>query len=548
MEKAKLFMLTRKGEEACKLASCSEQEYGRLKHGKCEVDECCPQKRTKSWDNLVPYFVQAFTYIFRCKDKERFTLDMLQSKAIFYVHQDVEENLMSKKKVGERKYDVFVSFHGEDIRRVFLSHLVEGFKSKNIKVFVDDEIERGEEIWPSLVEAIEGSSISLIIFSQGYASSHWCLDEVVKIIECREKDGQIVIPVFYCIEPKDVRDQLGSYKNAFDEHEIKYERKVPIWRHAMNKSTLLAGIQSSKFRDDAELLKNIVDVVLTSQPGGVLYKGYLMKCGVEIKNVGICVVRLRGKLNGVFLRGSGMDFNHRKLQISAMGQILENCTSLLKCSREVLKLQGFMSFTQGTSGGCGEAESQIALTGESLPVTKHPGQEVFSGSTCKQGEIEAVVIATAIGNFCICSIAVGMLTEIIVMYPIQHRKYRDGIDNLLLSQQGAITKRMTAIEEMAGMDVLCSDKTGTLTLNKLTVDKNLVEVIAKGVDKDHVILLAARLPELKTRMPYMLPLLECLLILKRCVLVALMLGKSGVTFHPCFSYASESFLKQVVNV
>ncbi|CAL8990592.1 unnamed protein product [Prunus brigantina] len=187
---------------------------------------------------------------------------------------------------------------------------------------------------------------------------------------------------------------------------------------------------------------------------------------------------------------------------------------------------------------------QSALTGESLPVTKNPGDEVFSGSTCKQGEIEAVVIATgvhtffgkaahlvdstnqvghfqkvltAIGNFCICSIAVGMLVEIVVMYPIQHRKYRDGIDNLLvlliggipiamptvlsvtmaigshrLSQQGAITKRMTAIEEMAGMDVLCSDKTGTLTLNKLSVDKNLVEVFAKGVEKDHVVLLAAR--------------------------------------------------------
>ncbi|KAL4295635.1 hypothetical protein GQ457_12G025530 [Hibiscus cannabinus] len=187
---------------------------------------------------------------------------------------------------------------------------------------------------------------------------------------------------------------------------------------------------------------------------------------------------------------------------------------------------------------------QSALTGESLPVTKNPGDEVFSGSTCKQGEIEAVVIATgvhtffgkaahlvdstnqvghfqkvltAIGNFCICSIAVGMLVEIIVMYPIQHRKYRDGIDNLLvlliggipiamptvlsvtmaigshrLSQQGAITKRMTAIEEMAGMDVLCSDKTGTLTLNKLSVDKNLIEVFVNGVDKEHVVLLAAR--------------------------------------------------------
>ncbi|KAI4344248.1 hypothetical protein L6164_011495 [Bauhinia variegata] len=187
---------------------------------------------------------------------------------------------------------------------------------------------------------------------------------------------------------------------------------------------------------------------------------------------------------------------------------------------------------------------QSALTGESLPVTKHPGQAVYSGSTCKQGEIEAVIIATgvhtffgkaaqlvdstsnvghfqqvltSIGNFCICSIAVGMLIEIIVMYPIQHRAYRDGIDNLLvlliggipiamptvlsvtmaigshrLSQQGAITKRMTAIEEMAGMDVLCSDKTGTLTLNKLTVDKNLIEVFPPGVDKDTLVLYAAR--------------------------------------------------------
>ncbi|ANM57946.1 H[+]-ATPase 9 [Arabidopsis thaliana] len=187
---------------------------------------------------------------------------------------------------------------------------------------------------------------------------------------------------------------------------------------------------------------------------------------------------------------------------------------------------------------------QSALTGESLPVTKHPGQEVYSGSTCKQGELEAVVIATgvhtffgkaahlvdstnqeghfqkvltAIGNFCICSIAIGMLIEIVVMYPIQKRAYRDGIDNLLvlliggipiamptvlsvtmaigshrLSQQGAITKRMTAIEEMAGMDVLCSDKTGTLTLNKLTVDKSMVEVFVKDLDKDQLLVNAAR--------------------------------------------------------
>uniref|UniRef100_A0A803PRP3 Plasma membrane ATPase n=1 Tax=Cannabis sativa TaxID=3483 RepID=A0A803PRP3_CANSA len=194
---------------------------------------------------------------------------------------------------------------------------------------------------------------------------------------------------------------------------------------------------------------------------------------------------------------------------------------------------------------------QSALTGESLPVSKNPGDGVYSGSTCKQGEIEAVVIATgvhtffgkaahlventthvghfqkvltSIGNFCICSIAIGMAIEIVVIYGLQHRGYRDGINSLLvlliggipiamptvlsvtmaigshrLSQQGAITKRMTAIEEMAGMDVLCSDKTGTLTLNKLTVDKSMIEIFAKGVDREMVVLMAARASRLENQ-------------------------------------------------
>ncbi|GLU01166.1 hypothetical protein SLE2022_184880 [Rubroshorea leprosula] len=187
---------------------------------------------------------------------------------------------------------------------------------------------------------------------------------------------------------------------------------------------------------------------------------------------------------------------------------------------------------------------QSALTGESLPVTKNPSDVVFSGSICKQGEIEAVVIATgvhsflgkakhlvestnqvghfrkaltAIGNFYIYSIFVGIYIEAVFMFMIQQRRFRHGVDNLLvlliggtpiamptmlsvtmatgsqrLSQQGAITKRRTAIEELARMDVLCSDKTGTLTLNKLTVERNLTEVFVEGIEMDQVILHAAR--------------------------------------------------------
>ncbi|XWS49690.1 hypothetical protein CRYUN_Cryun12cG0024800 [Craigia yunnanensis] len=164
---------------------------------------------------------------------------------------------------------------------------------------------------------------------------------------------------------------------------------------------------------------------------------------------------------------------------------------------------------------------QSALTGESLPVTKHPGNGVYSGSTCKQGEIEAVVIATGVHTFfgkaahlvettthvghfqqglsdwysnllviLIGGIPIAMPTVLSVTMAIgSHR----------LSQQGAITKRMTAIEEMAGMDALCSDKTGTLTLNKLTVDKNLIEVFVKNVDNDTVVLMAARASRLENQ-------------------------------------------------
>lgn len=73
----------------------------------------------------------------------------------------------------------------------------------------------------------------------------------------------------------------------------------------------------------------------------------------------------------------------------------------------------------------------------------------------------------------------------------------------LLCEQGAITKRMTAIEEMAGMDVLCSDKTGTLTLNKLSVDKNLIEVrirhklrLSRNIESPGI----SKLPELTQNM------------------------------------------------
>ena len=147
------------------------------------------------------------------------------------------------------KYDVFVNFHGEDIRDAFLGHLTNAFTRKQICAFVDDKLKKGDDIWSSLVEAIEGSLISLAIFSENYASSNWCLEELVKILECKEKYEQIVIPVFYKVEPSDVRHQRGSYENALLELENKYDfPRVQIWRQALNMSANLSGIPSLNYR------------------------------------------------------------------------------------------------------------------------------------------------------------------------------------------------------------------------------------------------------------------------------------------------------------
>ncbi|KAL0565535.1 hypothetical protein V5O48_015506 [Marasmius crinis-equi] len=186
---------------------------------------------------------------------------------------------------------------------------------------------------------------------------------------------------------------------------------------------------------------------------------------------------------------------------------------------------------------------QAALTGESLPQSKKTGDQCFSGSTCKQGEAEGVVISTGantffgraaslvgqdddttghlqkilaqIGSFCLIAIGLFIFLELVILYGHYDYTYRRGLDNILviliggipiamptvlsvtlavgaqqLAKHKAIVTRITAIEELAGVTILCSDKTGTLTTNKLTIDKATIRTYGP-FSADDVILLAA---------------------------------------------------------
>ncbi|CAN6544779.1 unnamed protein product [Malus baccata var. baccata] len=127
-------------------------------------------------------------------------------------------------------------------------HLHHALLSKNIETYIDCRIHRGDEIAPSLLDAIEKSKLSVIIFSQKFASSSWCLIEPVHIMECKKKNGQFVVPIFYDISPSDLRKENGIYANAIAEHEkcLKGSMgKVHKWRAALADAANLSGFDNS---------------------------------------------------------------------------------------------------------------------------------------------------------------------------------------------------------------------------------------------------------------------------------------------------------------
>ncbi|KAM5549898.1 hypothetical protein ABKV19_001026 [Rosa sericea] len=160
------------------------------------------------------------------------------------------------------KYDVFLSFRGDDTRKTFTDHLFTALEHQGIITFRDDpELQKGEAISPALFAAIEESRFALIVMSQNYASSTWCLDELVRILECMKARGT-VLPIFYDVDPSDVRKQTGSFKRAFANHEERFKddkEKVQRWRSALTEVASFSGWNSKEWYE-SKLIRDIVEV------------------------------------------------------------------------------------------------------------------------------------------------------------------------------------------------------------------------------------------------------------------------------------------------
>nr|WHV00918.1 resistance protein [Nicotiana benthamiana] len=171
------------------------------------------------------------------------------------------------------KYDAFLNFRGEDTRNNFVAHLYKRLEDMGINAFKDDvKLERGKFISPELLKAIEESNFAIIIFSENYDTSTWCLEELTKIMECVEKKRQEAIPIFYNVDPSDVRMQRNSFAKAMAKHKKGTDlEKVQRWKNALHQAASIAGwdVRKTANGDEAKCIELIANKISHSVEGTV---------------------------------------------------------------------------------------------------------------------------------------------------------------------------------------------------------------------------------------------------------------------------------------
>ncbi|XP_054796843.1 TMV resistance protein N-like isoform X2 [Prosopis cineraria] len=164
-------------------------------------------------------------------------------------------------------YDVFLNFRGEDTRHGFTGSLYHALTQKGVYTFFDDEeIRKGNKITPTLLQAIEESRIVICVFSKNYAFSRYCLDELILICQNMKEKGQLVFPIFYDVDPSEVRRQKGNYGQAMTMHEHNLrtcEERIQMWKVALFEVANLSGICLDPRHDyEYEIIEVIVKEIL----------------------------------------------------------------------------------------------------------------------------------------------------------------------------------------------------------------------------------------------------------------------------------------------
>ncbi|KAL0007735.1 hypothetical protein SO802_009237 [Lithocarpus litseifolius] len=204
-------------------------------------------------------------------------------------------------------YDVFLSFRGEDTRNNFTGHLYKALCDQGFNTFIDDSLQKGEEISMELVKAIESSMISIVVFSKNFASSTWCLNELIKIFECKS-NGQWVLPIFYKVNPSEIRKQDREYGTALAKHDEKFKddkEKVQTWRKTLTEAANLSGFYYNDGCTEFEFIQRVIKEIsstisnheplfVAKHPVGIDIRAKAIELLLDMESNDVCMVGICG--------------------------------------------------------------------------------------------------------------------------------------------------------------------------------------------------------------------------------------------------------------
>ncbi|CAA0326033.1 unnamed protein product [Arabidopsis thaliana] len=179
-------------------------------------------------------------------------------------------------------HHVFPSFRGDDVRRNFLSHIQKEFRRKGITPFIDNEIRRGESIGPELIKAIRESKIAIVLLSRNYASSKWCLEELVEIMKCKKEFGLTVFAIFYEVDPSHVKKLTGEFGAVFQKTcKGRTKENIMRWRQAFEEVATIAGYDSRNWENEAAMIEEIATEISKRLINSSPFSGFEGLIGME---------------------------------------------------------------------------------------------------------------------------------------------------------------------------------------------------------------------------------------------------------------------------